>query len=204
MCFYSFLCVLLSGRAEAAGKLGPGHRVGGICAVLPAGGRRLGRVQPGRQQGGRSAAAVQQWWRHQLGPHRWDVLHWLHKATVRKRRRQENECLTRFCCFLLSVSESRFRCGCSDCVFVKGNVINQSPFLFSALSTMSFLWPRRRPPRGSAGGSLFTLGRATTSGQSMMSSFCRRGRNTSSPWPIQPCHRSGIGFYRLYIMCSTL
>lgn len=60
MCFYSFLCVLLSGGAEAAGKLGPGHRVGRICAVLPAGGRRLGRVQPGGQQGGRSAAAVQQ------------------------------------------------------------------------------------------------------------------------------------------------
>lgn len=119
---------------------------------------------------------------------------------MRKRRRQENEFLTRFCCFLLSVSESRFKCGCSDCVFVKGNVTHQSPFLFSALSTMSFLWHPRRPPQGSAGGSLFTLGRATTSGQSMMSSFCRRGRNTSSPWPIQPCHRSGIGFS---ILCAV-
>lgn len=69
---------------------------------------------------------------------------------------------------------------------------------------MSFLWPPKRPPQGSAGGSLFTLGRAMTSGQSMMSSFCQRGRNTLSPWPIQPCHRSGIGFYRLYIMCCTL
>lgn len=60
VCFYSFLCVLLSGGAEAAGKLGPGHRVGGICAVLPASGGRLGRVQPGGQQGGRGTAAVQQ------------------------------------------------------------------------------------------------------------------------------------------------
>lgn len=92
----------------------------------------------------------------------------------------------------------------ADRVFVKGNVIHQSPFLFSASSTMSFLWPPRRPPQGSAGGSLFTLGRAMTSGQSMMSSFCQRGRNILSPWPIQPCHRSGIGFYHLYIMCCTL
>lgn len=55
---------------------------------------------------------------------------------------------------------------------------------------MSCLWPQRRPPRGSVGGSLFTPARAMTSGQLMMSSFCQRERNTSSPWPTQHYHRS--------------
>ncbi len=37
-------CRWSSGWAAAAGQLGSGHRVGGVCAVLPADGRRWGGV----------------------------------------------------------------------------------------------------------------------------------------------------------------
>lgn len=79
---------------------------------------------------------------------------------------------------------------CDDFIFWKGNVSNL--FSFSALSTMSSPWPLKHPQQGFGGGSLFTLARVMTSGQLMMSSFCQRGKNTSSPWPIQLYHRSGI------------
>lgn len=96
--------------------------------------------------------------------------------------------------------ENSLKCDRDDFIFWKGNVSNLSPF--SALSTMSSPWPLKHPQQGFGGGSLFTLARVMTSGQLMMSSFCQRGKNTSSPWPIQLYHRSGnrlgswsFGFY---------
>lgn len=132
-------------------------------------------MQPGRQQGGRSAAAVQQRWRHQLGPHCRDVFHRLHQTSVRNLG-MNGAIKCPICCFSLDTAVVMF--------------ISLLPF--SALSTTSFPWPLKHPLRGFAGGSLFTPGRAMTSGQLMMSLFCQRGRNTSSLWLIQLYHRSGF------------